>query len=107
MIHKLSVDVHCHRPNWVFEEINKRFKETRYRIYIDGELMAERLWIWPNDKMIIENFVVDIAPGEHHFKFEPVVANPAQSTFRISKLSDNGFPIPSKVINDFEITFRV
>ena len=40
-----------------------------YRVYIDGDLLTERTWIWPAyETFICERIEVDIAPGEHRLE---------------------------------------
>ena len=54
----LSVDVYCD---------NTYDKQPYYRLYVDGELLTERAWIWHTyETYIQENMEVDIDSGKHH-----------------------------------------
>lgn len=68
---KLSVEVHCLQPRWVADE------KSNYRIYVDGELLTERTWIWDKDTYIQEMLIVDVSKSETHtINIEVVKENP-------------------------------
>lgn len=56
----LTVEVHCLQPRWIAHE------KARYRIYVDDDLITERIWIWDQDTIIEENFTVDVSPNLNH-----------------------------------------
>jgi hypothetical protein len=61
--HEISVDIYAH---W-------GAKPPTYRIYVDGELMTERDFVYPgNEKYIKENVVVELTPGTHTVTVEQV-----------------------------------
>jgi len=67
MIVKLSVEVHCQKllddgPHLKY----KNQKPSRYRIYIDDDLMTERNWIWDQNTFICENLLVDLPTNSSH-----------------------------------------
>lgn len=48
----------------------------RYRIYVDGELLTERDFIWPGHEVYIrENIVVNLKPGLHVLQIEQTRSN--------------------------------
>lgn len=68
---QLSVEVHCLQPQWVVNE------KSKYRIYVNDELLTERDWIWPQDVYIKENMLVEL-PNElmHTVTVKVVKSNP-------------------------------
>lgn len=57
-IHSISVD---------------RKYDARYRIYVDSNLLAERVWYWGNDHYIKENMFVQLDKNiEYTVKLEPL-----------------------------------
>ena len=56
----ISVEFHCLQPRWVQTE------NSKYQIYIDDELMAERDWIWDQSIYVNEHMIADISPGVSH-----------------------------------------
>lgn len=60
MVVKISVEVHCLQPRWV------NLENSKYRIYIDDELMTERDWIWEQNFYIQENMIAEISPNLPH-----------------------------------------
>ena len=44
---------------------------TVYRVYVDGDLLTERNWVWPAYEMFIrENIEVEVEPGKHEVRIE-------------------------------------
>ena len=60
MISNISVEVHCLQPRWAAQE------KSKYRIYIDDELMTERDWIWEQNVYIKEHLTAEISPDLSH-----------------------------------------
>lgn len=105
-IYKLKVNVHCSRPNWVFEPRNIEYSKSSYRLYLNNELMIERGWVWEDSSYIQEELSIDIQPGAIcTLKLEPVVKNIAQVKFSLKDLTSNDRPIPQQ--NDLEISFVI
>jgi hypothetical protein len=64
-----------------------------YRVYVDGDLLTERTWIWPAYEVFIkENIEVDIESGEHRVTVENTNT---VSNFSYKNLVVNGQPITS------------
>lgn len=103
----LTADIHCSFPSWVFDKHNKKFQDTKYRIYINNELMVERSWIWGNNKFIREELIIEVEPGSIcNLKLEPVVLNIAQAKFDITNLTKNKLPYNSTRSN-LELSFII
>jgi hypothetical protein len=59
----ITVDLYC---NWEVEP-------QAYRIYVDQDLLTERTYFWRNSEQYVqENIIVNIEPGQHYLKIEPV-----------------------------------
>ena len=105
--YRLSVEVHCTRPNWVFDPVNKDFSASHYRLYLNNELLIERTWVWENSNFIKEDMKVSVAPGTIcSLKLEPVIKNIAQAKFKLQNLSVNTYP-RGQQHNDLEISFVI
>lgn len=64
-----------------------------YRIYVDGDLITERIWIWDHEHTLIEEQIwVNIEPGRHEIKVYSA-DNPRSSRFRIGTVCVNGNPV--------------
>jgi hypothetical protein len=105
----ILVDVHCHRPSWVFAPENTHLNcvTTLYRFYVDNNLLTERTWIWDNATFIQENIWIYAETNSTHIlTIEPVLKNPAQAVFTISNFTVNT-PFTSEQINDLTISFTL
>ena len=59
-----------------------------YRIYVDGDLLTERNWIWPAyDTYICERIEVDVEPGEHRLD---LVDCSTDTVFYLKNITVNG-----------------
>ena len=64
--YKLTADVYA---SWSDEP-------PRYRVFVDGELMTERDFVWQGHEIYIrENIVVNLEPGQHKLLVEQVGTN--------------------------------
>ena len=64
-----------------------------YRIYVDGDFITERSWVWDHEHTLIEEQIwVNIEPGKHEIR---VVSadNPRSTRFRIGTVCVNGNPV--------------
>ena len=105
--YKIHVNVHCSRPEWVFQPRNKDFLNTSYRLYLNNELMIERSWVWGDSNFIKEEILVDLPPGTIcNLKLEPVIKNIAQAKFALTDCISNGDPAGQQQ-NDLEISFVI
>jgi hypothetical protein len=61
--HKLTVDVYASWGDVC----------PRYRVYVDGELLTERDFIWPGSSQYVrENIIVNLPAGPHTLQVEQV-----------------------------------
>ena len=104
----LTVEVHCLKPSWVNHERNQRFLNSKYRVYIDNELLTERTWIWNNSNLLQENiWIYARSNSTHTIILVPVLNNPGQAAFTLSNLTVVDQPFTSKQINDLTISFTL
>lgn len=58
---KITVDVYA---SW-------SDRSPTYRVYVDGELLTERDFIWSGTSTFVrENIIVNLAPGQHNVTVE-------------------------------------
>jgi hypothetical protein len=64
--------------------------ETRYRIYVDNDLLVERDFIWPSHEIFLrENIIVNLAEGAHRLNVELVGT---QGTIKPRNVTVDGKP---------------
>jgi len=104
----LTVDIHCHRPNWIFAVDTTIYQNTLYRIYIDDDLITERTWIWDNNTIIQENiWIHNTTPSTHTLSIVPLRKNIAEATFTLNNFTVVNQPFTSEQINDLTISFTL
>lgn len=105
---KITVEVHCHCPTWVLENLNEEFRKSIYRLYVNDDLLTERLWIWDNSKLIQETIWVALTVDDtHSLSLTPVLKNPAQAKFKFNNFSIANTLFESTYITDTSITFKL
>jgi hypothetical protein len=73
--YNVVVEVHCVEPRWVSKE------GSRYRIYVDNELMVERTWIWDQNTYIQEHMVLKLHDhASHRMRLETIKTMPGAMT---------------------------
>lgn len=60
MIVKLNVNINCPKLGWI------KLLDTKYRVYVDEELITERNWSWDYYTYIDENIWVDLDETNMH-----------------------------------------
>ena len=69
-------------------------RSPRYRIYVDNDLLAERTFTWPADRIYIEEHcLVNLSQGPH--KVEVVNIDEEYGRFEIHNVKVDGQPSPS------------
>jgi len=71
--------IHTYGPEKEFKK-NIRFHlnnfigpKPRYRIYVDSEMIVERVWHWGNDHYLKEHLILGLDKNiDHTFEFEPL-----------------------------------
>lgn len=71
----ISVEIHCLEPRWVEQE------HSRYRLYLDDEMLTERDWVWSQDTLIREYLVVEVSQGlTHTIRVDVIKVKPSYLT---------------------------
>jgi hypothetical protein len=59
-----------------------------YRVYVDGDLLTERTWVWPAyETYICEHIEVDVDPGQHRLELVDCSRN---GVFYLKNITVNG-----------------
>ena len=80
----LAVDIMC---EWLGYE-------PAYRVYVDGDLLTERTYIWGDQQYVREHLSVNLEPGEHQLIVEPIINHGTQAQFKLTNFTINGQPSP-------------
>ena len=65
----ITVEVHCLRPSWAEKNPKNKFSDSKYRIFINNNLITERSWNWNNNIFLIENMWINL-----NYEFEYVLS---------------------------------
>jgi hypothetical protein len=104
----LIFEVHCRRPPWGIINPISKFSDSRYRVYIDNDLITERSWIWDNNIFLKESVWIKSIEGcDHVLKIEPVVCIPEQAVFSVDNFKISNIPATSTKINDLQVNFTL
>lgn len=79
----LTVDVHYSHPTGIIDD-------SRYRIYVDNEMLTERSWNWLTNVLIRENLVVQLEPGTHTVSLIESNSHITQGRFNLKDLTIDG-----------------
>lgn len=99
----LKVQVHCLQPGWIEHE------NSRYRLYVNDDLITERTWIWNMDTYIEEELLVDVPEQVSHIiRLETILDNPRSLTqFGLQNLYVNGWPKPHYGGDRVQLSFMI
>ena len=87
---QLAIDIKC---DWI------GYTAPIYRVYVDGDLLTERSYIWDGVREYVrEHLLVNIAPGTHTLKIEPVVYPGCFATFTTANFEIN--KQPAQLVNN-------
>jgi hypothetical protein len=100
----LKFEVHCQRPTWARFNVDCKYVDSKYRIYVNNDLIVERSWIWDNNIFLKEDVWV-IADQEYMLELEPVVYIPEQAVFTLDNFQVANFQADSTKINDLQVNF--
>ena len=103
----ITVEVHCQRPTWAIHHWEEQYRDSRYRIYINNDLITERSWIWDNTIYLKEHLWANLVPlSGHSIRLEPVVSIPEQAIFSLIMFNVDA---PIKILSTklTEITFKL
>ena len=105
----LTVEVHCNKPIWAtLGSFYKKFSNSRYRIYINNDLITERSWIWNNSVVLLENIWFYGNAGENYnLDIKPVVYVPEQVIFKLDNFSIVNTDSNINKIDDLQVNFTL
>jgi hypothetical protein len=102
----LIFEVHCQRPPWGINNPVSKFVDSRYRVYVNDDLITERSWIWDNNTCLKESMWINSVNNlQHILKIEPVVYAPEQAVFTLDNFQVVNFQADSTKINDLQVNF--
>jgi len=105
MLVSISFDIHCEKPNWAKNNSASIYLDTKYRLYVNDDLITERTWIWNNTTVLRENIWVESDSSQYLIKLEPIQKIPEQALYTIKNLIVNGWPKP--VNSNTETSFTI
>ena len=104
----ITVEVHCQQPPWAINHWEDRYRDSRYRIYVNNDLITERSWVWDNSTYLKEDLWANITPeGTHSIKLEPITHIPEQAKFDLLNFNVVDTAIKVLSIRPHEITFKL
>jgi hypothetical protein len=103
----LIFEVHCQRPPWGIINPISKFNDSRYRVYVDDDLITERSWTWDNIFLKESVWIKSINGCDHILKIEPVVCIPEQAVFTIDNFEISNIPATSIKIDDLQVNFTL
>ena len=103
----LIFEVHCQRPPWGIINPISKFSDSRYRVYVDDDLITERSWIWDNIFLKESVWIKSINRCNHILKIEPVVCIPEQAVFTIDNFKISNISATSTKIDDLQVNFTL
>ena len=59
-------------------------QQPRYRVFVSGELFAERTWIWGNDVFLEEIIPISAPPGQ--YLINCVLLDPDKGTLKVRNM---------------------
>ena len=104
----ITVEVHCVRPTWAKQHWEEKYRDSRYRLYIDDELIIERTWIWDDSTFLQENLWISIdSMPTHTLKLESVTYIPEQAEFSLQSIESVNYSLTTVSTTPTEISFKV
>jgi hypothetical protein len=104
----IIVEVHCVQPAWAEHHWDEKYRDSRYRLYVDNDLITERTWIWNNSTFLQENLWVDIDRSiAHILKIEAITHLANQASFSLQSLTSEKDTLIVTAVNPTEISFKV
>jgi hypothetical protein len=104
----LNFEVHAYRPKWAVKHPHPIYSDSRYRIYINNDLITERNWIWDNNILLLENIWLRSTELHYTLKLDPILMkNPAQAVFSIKNLNVINSQADINKIDDLQVNFTL
>ena len=104
----IIVEVHCVCPTWAKLHRNEKYRDSKYRLYVDSDLITERTWIWNNSIFLQENLWVSVDRNlTHTLKLEAVTHIPEQARFSLESMILAKGNLTTLSTTPTEISFKV
>jgi hypothetical protein len=104
----LIFEVHCQRPQWGIINPISKFNDSRYRVYVNDDLITERSWVWDSNIFLCENMWIYRENNKKYtVKLEPVVCIPEQAKFRINNLKISNSNADINMIDEQQVNFTL
>jgi len=102
----LKFEVHCQRPPWARLNVDRKYVDSKYRIYVNNNLIVERSWVWDNNIFLEEDCWISADQDqEYMLELEPVVYISEQANFTIGNFAVTNIQADSTKINDLQVNF--
>ena len=106
----LIFNLHGTIPKWVenqkIQSYEKNFLNSRYRIYVNNDLIVERNWLFDNNIFLRESLWLNCILKEYTLKIEPIVFNLNQIKFFIKNPKVNNKSIDFNP-DQLELSFTI
>jgi|688.fasta_scaffold1389467_1 hypothetical protein len=104
----LTFEIHCQRPPWAIKNRFSKFLDSRYRVYVNNDLITERNWNWDNNIFLKENIWINTPINtQHTLKIEPIVYIPEQAVFTVNDFKIVNVQADITKINDLQVNFTL
>jgi hypothetical protein len=105
----INFQIFCTRPGWAITNPNPKYTDTRYRIYLDENLITERSWIWDNNIALHEEIFAKIdLQQDHRLRLDPITYSDNQAAFEMHYLRSAGREfVVIKAVTPLDILFRI
>ena len=103
----ISVEMHVHQPLWAINSFVKKFPNSKYRVYINDDLITERNWNWDNNIFLHENFwIYGEFDKEYQIKIDSVVTILGQAKFMLKNFKVINYKYSIESEEDTKISFK-
>ena len=103
----LNFEVLCQRPIWAtLGSFKEKFSKSRYRVYVNNDLITERDWNWDNSIFLLESVWINGERDTNYtLRLDPVVHIPEQANFSINNFKVTNLEADSTKIDDLQVNF--
>ena len=105
----LNFEVLCQRPIWAtLGSFKEKFSKSRYRVYVNNDLITERDWNWDNSIFLLESAWINCDPDTNYIlRLDPVVYIPEQAKFSVNNFKVINLEADSTKIDDLQVNFTL
>ena len=105
----LNFEVLCQRPIWAtLGSFKEKFSKSRYRVYVNNDLITERDWNWDNSIFLLESVWINSDPNTNYtLRLDPVVYISEQANFSINNCKITNSNADINKIDDLQVNFTL